>query len=963
MAEVLCPNCGRPNNDYHEFCDFCGNPLDGALRVEGNSDSPIENFFQDQPPESGDDESRLDSLVPAPEEEIQPTPGEKFMDDTSLNGGSRLENYFSDQDDLDKEPSPGDADSDPFNGGSRLDDYLPVENGKTDREPEDLREDETSLLDDFIPAEEPGEEIPLDMASLSEDQEDDTSRLDDYLTTESPQDQKAVDDADRLNEFFADDPFKSPDPFFEPSTSKTEENGEEPRPEAIDAGEWDFLEPKSEPGKPGEDIPPGAIDAGEWDFLDPTPDPEITQEEESQAKEAEGWDFPDPHPAQEESGVESTPESTGAEEWDFLDPAPEDSEQVEMEPSPESAKPEISADWSFLDPGPTDDLSEKASGDEFTAEGDEEDAGWLDMLQDPESRQRLEPEPGLTSEPQRPQTDWLDKIKRLNKSSDLVDEDSSFPDWLSVTGKTGPIDTGESEESDEVPDWLQLDDDESLDEFLRKKDLTNEEYKPKVTTDSLDETEVPADQDAPGTGLSDSQQIKFPSWAEEQKQKALKRRQAKPVEGPGEGELESVEAFQIEDEHFDDLFSEELPSWLTATPSGEIDRTFGEELAQGELPGWVEAMRPVVESTDASGLDEDEEYIENYGPLAGIPSVLPAEAEIGIDVDQAVQKPLTLMATKSHQNYVDLLKKLIGDENKSKTILIPSPLQSQRVLRWLIAIVMLVAIAGTLIFSGVAEVEPPTVAQVQGTGFNALYEEIETLYDGQPVLIAFDYQPAAAGELHTAAAAVVDHLMEEGTYLSLVSTLPTGPALAEHFLNTTQSHHNYIHTQKYINLGYLPGESAGLVSFMISPQKIIPLAFDGSNAWDSPPLISIDGIKDFKMILVITDDPNTAKIWIEQVGSRLDDTPLTMVVSAQVEPLIQPYFRTSPQQVKGYVAGIIDSINYEMLTERPYLANRIWLPFNMGIVISVGLIFISGLANGLLSLFARRKDLATGDSK
>ena len=312
---------------------------------------------------------------------------------------------------------------------------------------------------------------------------------------------------------------------------------------------------------------------------------------------------------------------------------------------------------------------------------------------------------------------------------------------------------------------------------------------------------------------------------------------------------------------------------------------------------------------------------------------------------------------------MDLLKKLIGDENKSKTIQRPSPPRTQRVLRWLIAAVLLVAIAGTIIFTGSIEMESPATAQVQGTGFSALYEEIETLYDGQPVLIAYDYQPAAAGELHTAAAAVVDHLMEQGTFLTFVSTQPTGPALAEHFLDTTQSHHNYLHTQKYINLGYLPGESAGLLSFMISPQKIIPLAFDGSNAWDSPPLISVDGIGDFKMILVITDDPNTAKIWIEQVGSRLDNTPLTMVVSAQVEPLIQPYFRTSPRQLAGYVAGIIDSLNYEQLTERPYLASKIWLPFNIGIVISVGIIFIGGMANGVLSLFSRRKDKVIGESK
>ncbi len=198
---------------------------------------------------------------------------------------------------------------------------------------------------------------------------------------------------------------------------------------------------------------------------------------------------------------------------------------------------------------------------------------------------------------------------------------------------------------------------------------------------------------------------------------------------------------------------------------------------------------------------------------------------------------------------------------------------------------------------------PPALLRFLNSGYGALYEQIESLYDGQPVLIAFDYQPASSGELHAAAAGVVDHLMKQGTYLSFISTQPTGPALADHFLATTQEKHNYIHTQQYINLGYLPGESAGLLSFVIAPKKIIPLAFDGSNAWESPPLLKVDSINDFAMVLIITDDPDTAKTWIEQVGTILEGTPLNMVISAQAEPLIQPYFRSSPQLLKDMFLG------------------------------------------------------------
>lgn len=968
MSDVLCPICGRPNSDLREFCDFCGNPLDGALRVEGEADSG-DGLLGNLPPEPLDDASRLDDLVPAPEDDLPAPAG----DDQPLNGDFRLESLLADDlgDPLETDPPSPES----LNGGSRLDDYLPVDQPPADLEPGAQGADDLSRLDEYLSPEKPQEELPLDVDSLSASQEDDASRLDDYLKPEIPAEQAESDGGTSLEDFFDADPFKRPDPFQEPPSGQAD--GADPfrigldpfaEPPASESqfGDWDFLEPASQPDQSEEDPAGESIDAGEWDFLHPSPTPEGPDADSPTGPlDAGEWDFLDPAPTPDRP-EEQPADSQDAGEWDFLDPGPAGSDQEGGAPLPEGSEPDTPDDWDFLDPGPAADLPDQDGEGELRVEGDGEDAGWLDMLEDPEARRRAEPRPGTAAEPSKPETDWLDKIKRLNQSSDLVDEDSSFPDWLSVTGKTAEFKTdpsGESPESaDDVPDWLQLDDDESLNEFLRRKDLTNEEYKPKITTDSLDDTAIAEDADLPGPELSDSQQIKFPSWAEERKKKASLRRDAQ-AGADRKGDLQgAAEPFQIEEEFFDDLFSEELPAWLTAASSGEVTPPVGEDLALGELPGWVEAMRPVVESADASGLDDDEEYIENYGPLAGIPSVLPAEAEIGIDLDQAIKKPLDLLTTKKHQDYVNLLNKLIEDENKSKTAQLPSPLQTQRVLRWLISVVTLVAIAGTLIFSTSIEPGPLNTAQVSGSGIAALYDEIETLYDGQPVLIAFDYQPAAAGELHTAAATVVDHLMEQGTFLTFISTQPTGPALAEHFLDTTQSHHNYIHTQKYINLGYLPGESAGLVSFLIAPQKIIPLAFDGSNAWDSPPLISIDGIGDFKMILVITDDPNTAKIWIEQVGSRLDETPLTMVVSAQVEPLIQPYFRTSPRQLSGYVAGIIDSINYERLTERPFLAAKTWLPFNMGIVISVGIIFISGLANGVLALLSRRKDKEPGES-
>ena len=974
MTEILCPTCGKPNTDDHNFCDHCSAPLFSVDPLPPDSPSLRDDLFDNndtktpvQSAEPLDEGARLDSLL-SPEEPLE----EATQTAESTDDFSRLDDLIPAPDPLDAPDTRGDTQPvEESEASSRLDDFFATDDPFTSSEEEEKKQPDPPAFDPFL---EPsardellGEETPVeknggDWQYLTEPSAEDS------LSGKTPPVEEPADNLDFLSSLSDDSTPEEESPAQESdgawdllTTAPNEkEHIQKEEPEKGPVDEWDFLtSPSAEEVPALEEPSKGPVD--EWDFLTtPSVEEEPVITEQPDPETAGGLDILASLDGEEGAAVIEQPAGEPAGELDFLTPDPE------SEPGPIGFRPDLYDEDE--DPLP-----------EFGSPGFSEDSGWLDMLQDPDSRKSTVETP---PEPSKPQTDWLDKIKRLNKSSDMVDEDSSFPDWLSVSDTPAEeiseevkppeysppaADSDEAAPASDLPAWLQIDgDDESLNAFLLKKDRTNEEYKPAIVrgiTDKLPPQEE--DDDEPATGLSDSQQIKFPSWAEEKKKAAEKiPEDLEFLAGSEDGTDPVIDPFQVEEEEFfDDLFSDELPSWLTSASSDSVFEDFEDELSQGELPGWVEAMRPVVESTDATGLSEDEDYIENYGPLAGIPSVLPAEAESAFDPEKAARKPLDLSASKSHQDYVNVLKKLISDENKTKTILKPAPVATQRVLRWLIAIIMLVTTTGTIIFGGVVETEPPTSAQVLNSGYGALYEQIEGLYDGQPVLIAFDYQPASAGELYAAAAGVVDHLMKQGTYLSFISTQPTGPALADHFLATTQEKHDYIHTQNYINLGYLPGESAGLLSFVIAPKKIIPLAFDGSNAWGSPPLLKVDTINDFAMVLVITDDPDTAKIWIEQVGTILEDTPLNMVVSAQAEPLIQPYFRSSPQLLKGYVSGIIDSMNYEQLLNRPNLATKAWLPFNLGIIITVGTIFIGGLANGVLSLFSRHRSRVAGDVK
>jgi len=131
----------------------------------------------------------------------------------------------------------------------------------------------------------------------------------------------------------------------------------------------------------------------------------------------------------------------------------------------------------------------------------------------------------------------------------------------------------------------------------------------------------------------------------------------------------------------------------------------------------------------------------------------------------------------------------------------------------------------------------------------------------------------------------------------------------------------------------------------------LPYALNGSNVWAKAPLNSISTVKDFSAVIVITNDPDTARIWIEQVGSQLQeaDTPLLFVTSAQAEPLIRPYYEATPAQVQGLIAGLTGGVAYAR-TVGDYQQNGTWDAYSAGVTVSVLIIFIGSIAGVVLKM-------------
>jgi hypothetical protein len=384
--------------------------------------------------------------------------------------------------------------------------------------------------------------------------------------------------------------------------------------------------------------------------------------------------------------------------------------------------------------------------------------------------------------------------------------------------------------------------------------------------------------------------------------------------------------------------------------------------ASSEFSDWLDPERQADDTVPSVPLgDTEPEPVE----VPGAPEVVGGETspEQFLRVQPPSAFSYNLRITSTQHAHADLLDSIVAAEGSAVPLSRRKDSSASPLLRWGIAAILFLSILGPIVTN--RQLSPLPAFTEEAAQVNNL---IEQLPGEASVLLAFDYDPGFSGELDAAAAAVVDHLISRGAYLTLVSTIPTGPVLAERFISGTVGHNNLVRNIHYVNLGFIPGGPTGLLSFAEDPQRTLPYSLDGETAWSgdggagrrsvSPPLVGIDALADFNLVLILVDDSFTARSWIEQVQSRLVgesfQTPLVMVVSAQVEPLVRPYYDADPRQVQGFITGLRGGTAYEQMTGRKIMPGYYWDAYIFGMSMAGLLVLIGALVGIAFTLFDRR---------
>lgn len=571
---------------------------------------------------------------------------------------------------------------------------------------------------------------------------------------------------------------------------------------------------------------------------------------------------------------------------------------------------------------------------------------WLNPLpMDNSASQQPAVDPFNTSSSDTP--DWLNELGAVpgEESSPFVESipaesepflsGSDIPSWLAPEQEA-------SKKTDSKPRWLQSEEESASGEpaWLASNDKT-----------LVPELEQPADELPSNDVFSD-----MPDWLKSAAPESTifdEPASATPkVETPKQQpsvpfETASVFSGDSFPAQNDALFTE-MPDWLSnameePASGGIIPEPIkgGDALAPDILPSWVEAMRPSDQGMSNIVNAANDATLESRGALAGLAGVLPLGTGF-TPTSKPKAYSIKLNASDEQIKHATILEQILAAETSAVSLSSEKTLGSSRVLRWSIAFVLFIVTLLTSFLGTKMFVTP----QAQPNELKLAVAVSQAIPDGAPVLVAVDYEASRAGEIEAAAAPLFDNmLLVKHSRLTFVSSNESGAILAERLMNGPLAFHVQ-NGVSYLNLGYLSGGQMGIRAFAQDPVKVAPSDVNGQPAWTSPIVQSVTSLNQFALIILLTDDADAARSWVEQTEDLRGAVPILVVSSAQSTPMIQPYYE-SGQVAGGIVSGIYGGAIFEQQYNngRPGLARNYWDAYSIGMLLAMLLLVIGGLVN------------------
>jgi len=228
--------------------------------------------------------------------------------------------------------------------------------------------------------------------------------------------------------------------------------------------------------------------------------------------------------------------------------------------------------------------------------------------------------------------------------------------------------------------------------------------------------------------------------------------------------------------------------------------------------------------------------------------------------------------------------------------------------RW-IFLTLALAVIAALIYEPVFPDRP-------GELVKPIFERIDALPSGTPLLISLDYSPSSAPELEPMAEALTRHALIRGLPICYLSLWPTGNNMAERLESglIAPEYPTAVYGRDWVVLGFQAGGELLAHAMIDSLGSRFLTDSRGTRLDELPALAGVGGLDDFGLVVSLSAGTPGLKEWVLYVGDA-GGIPLAGGCTGVGAPQFFPYF---PRQLMGLMAALKGAAEYEAALARRY---------------------------------------------
>jgi hypothetical protein len=198
------------------------------------------------------------------------------------------------------------------------------------------------------------------------------------------------------------------------------------------------------------------------------------------------------------------------------------------------------------------------------------------------------------------------------------------------------------------------------------------------------------------------------------------------------------------------------------------------------------------------------------------------------------------------------------------------------------------------------------------------FDAIDTLKQGDKVMLSFDFDPASEGELGPMATAFTYHCAAKGLKMYFMALWPVGPQMIDNAIENVikKDFPDMVYGKDYVNLGFKSGGEGVIKVIVTDFLELFSTDAKGTPFNDIPMNKEISSVQDMDLVINISAGSAGTKEWVQYaVTPYPDEITLVAGCTGVQAPLLYPYI---PEQLPGLLGAIKGAAEYEKLVFDKY---------------------------------------------